>query len=304
MKSLRLNVGDVSEARVYYLPHYLAESAGHFRREGIDVAFVQAETGGQTAMGGQIGPVVDGAADACVGGPMVTMKLLEEGTGGIVSFCALVRANPWVIAAGRPVAGGFAGLAGKTVIDSGNVTTATLCLREAVRTHLLEESISIEAGTGRLDEDIRRAESDPSVVIHHSLHALGAYTSTGRLTVVEPMARITPPVPWSAYIARADRLADEPDVFARFRNGIGFALQDLAKLPAEHIADLVCDRYPGYGMKALTHVIESYRAWGCFAPTPRIAGADMTAFASIMHRAGWLATIPSPDALLAPEIAA
>ncbi|AMJ61464.1 hypothetical protein AXW83_15200 [Bosea sp. PAMC 26642] len=304
MQSLRLNIGDASEARVYYLPHYLAARAGYFSREDIAVAFVESQTGGHTAMGGQIGPVVDGFADACVGGPMVTMKLLEDGVDGIVSFCGLVRANPWVVAAAAPVAGGFSGLAGKTVIDSGNVITATLCLREALRVAGLESAVAIEAGSGCLDDDIARAEGDPSIVIHHSLHALGPDRAAGRLTIVDPMAKITPAVPWSAYIARSDRLAAEPDLFRRFRDGIAAALRDIATLPAERIADLVGDDYPGYEIGALTDVIDAYRSWGCFSPTPQIARADMIAFADIMQRAGWLGTKPSPDTLLAAEIAA
>jgi NitT/TauT family transport system substrate-binding protein len=299
----RLNLGDPSESRVYYLPHFLAQEAGYFAAQGLSVRFQRTQGGGHTAMGGQIGPVVDGEADACVGGPMVTMKLREDGIAGIVNFCALVRANPWVIA-GRdgPVAGLHA-LAGGRIIDAANVATANFCLRDALAAAGLAQYVTIEPGSGDLDADLGRTRADGRIHIHHSLHALGPALASGALRLALSMATVTPPVPWSAYIARSDRMAAAPDLFRRFRRAIEAALADVAGRPPSEIADCVAAHYPDYPRDALAMVIETYRDGGCFAPDGRIARTDMLAFATIMQRAGWLTAMPAIPELLDPEIA-
>ncbi len=255
-------------------------------------------------MGGQIGPVVAGEADACVGGPMVTMKLQEQGHAGIVSFCGLVRRNPWIIA-GRPGERfGLADLAGATLIDAGNVATARYCLEDALASAGLAERVVIEAGTGDAEAEFARVAREPGTYIHHSLHALGPALAEGRLGLGLSMASVMPAVPWSAYIARADAIAARPAPFAAFRRAIASALADLATRPAAEIAGAVAAHYPDYPREALELAIGSYRDFGCFAPDPRIAPAEMAAFATIMQRAGWLARAPDIAALLDPEIAA
>jgi NitT/TauT family transport system substrate-binding protein len=301
---LRLNLGDPSEGRVYYLPHFLAHEAGHFAREGVQVQLQRSPGGGHSAMGGQIGPVVEGEADACVGGPMVTMKLQEQGHTGIVSFCALVRRNPWVIAGRLGESIDLAALSGATLIDAGNVATARYCLEDALAAAGLAGQVAIEAGTGDLEADIARVPAAPRTFIHHSLHALGPALAEGRLGLALAMAPVMPAVPWSAYIARADAIGARPALFAAFRRAIGSALEDLAARPAEAIADAVAVHYPDYPRAALALAIGRYRDIGCFAPDPLIAQAEMAAFAAIMLRAGWLARPPDIAALLDPEIAA
>jgi len=301
---LRLNLGDPSESRVYYLPHFLALEVGHFAREGVQVQFQRSSGGGHSAMGGQIGPVAEGEADACVGGPMVTMKLQEQGHAGIVSFCALVQRNPWIIA-GRPgVSVDLAALAGSSLIDAGNVATARFCLENVLGAAGLAEHAAIEAGSGDLEAEIGRVATVPRTFIHHSLHALAPDIAAGRLGLALSMSALMPPVPWSAYIARADAIARRPALFAAFRRAIASALADLAARPAEAIADAVAGHYPDYPRDALVLAIAQYRDMGCFALDPRIASDDMGAFAAIMVKAGWLSRLPDIPALLDPEIAA
>ncbi len=75
---LKLNEGDPSEQRLYYLPHYVAAERGFFADVGLDVVFTRTASGGETIRGGQIPAVLSGEADLTIGGPMVTMKMLEE----------------------------------------------------------------------------------------------------------------------------------------------------------------------------------------------------------------------------------
>lgn len=300
---LRLNLGDPSEARLYYLPHALAEAAGLFAREGLEVAFLTATGGGHTAMGGQLGAVAAGEADLAVGGPMVTMKLQAEGGARLVNFCALVRANPWVIASPRPLAArGLADLRGHGVVDAANVATARFCFLAAREAAGLDEA-ALPLLAGRGEADLAACAQGEAGLVHHHLHALAPWIAAGRLHPVLSMAGPTGAVPWSAYIAQAERLAADPEPFAAFRRAIGAALALLARESAAALAQAVGPHYPGYDRAALAWAIDYYRAAGLWAPDPAMPRAEFAHFATLMQRAGWLDAPPDIDALIAPEIA-
>ena len=101
-----------------------------FEAEGVSVLLQTAETGGATVRGGQIPAFHSGAADLTVGGPIVTMKMLQDGEARLVSFCAVAVGNPWVLAAKpSPPQVAIGELAGERIIDVANVGTATSAFR-------------------------------------------------------------------------------------------------------------------------------------------------------------------------------
>lgn len=277
---LTLNQGDPSEARVYYLPHLVAEAAGFFAREGVEVRLMTAAEGGNTVAGGQIPSVLSGAADLTIGGPMVTMKLAEEGT-ALVNFCAAVRSNPWFVLGTEKGAFALADLAGQTVVDIAQVGTAGFIF-DAI---MAERGIDAERIAGGFPDPAHR------YAIHH-LHAVAMDLVAGRVAALADLAGPTGGVPWSAYIARPDAIAAQPEAFAAFRRAIGSALALVASAPPQEIAAMIAPHFSTLSIEALATVIALYREAGLWPTDTAIPQADFERFGALLIRAGWLTHAP------------
>lgn len=296
---LRMNQGDASEARIYYCAHFVAEALGFFRRNCVAVEFTTTESGGKTIQGGQIPAVLSGEADLTIGGPMVTMKNHEEGGARLVSFCAAVERNPWFLATGSEKSGFSIGdLRGRSVIDVGNVGTASLCFRWLLEANGLGGgAVEVVAGSGSPETDFDRVAAGEIDYALHSLHALAPTVSEGRLSLVSDLAAPTGPVPWSAYIARPEVMAERREAFAAFADAIGQSLDWIRSNPASAIAEIVAPYYPGYPAEALELAISGYQRAQVFAASTLISREDFDHFSAILCNAGWL-TSPSPYDLL------
>lgn len=279
---LTLNQGDPSEARVYYLPHLVAEAAGLFAREGLEVRLMTATEGGDTVGGGQIPSVLSGAADLTIGGPMVTMKLAEEGT-RLVNFCAAVRSNPWFLLGTEPEPDfALTDLAGETVVDVAQVGTAGFIF-DAV---MAERGIATKRIAGSFPDGAHR------YAIHH-LHAAAGAIAEGRIASLADLAGPTGGVPWSAYIARPDTLAARPEAFAAFRRSISAALALVATAEPAGIAAMIVPHFPAHSADALTIAIDLYRKAGLWPTNTTIPRDDFERFGALLIRSGWLSRMPS-----------
>ncbi len=290
---LTMNLGDPSEARIYYLPHVLAERLGLFAAEGLAVEPVQSRAGGDTVAGGQIPSVLDGSADLAIGGPMVTMKLAEDGQ-RLASFAAAVRSNPWVVLGRNPAPGfALADLAGHRVFDIAKIGTAGFIF-DAV---MAEQGISaerVEPATAASPEDF--LASDMGFAIHH-LHAAAPLMAEGRLHALCSLAGATGGVPWSAYIARPDAIAARPQAYAAFTRAIKQALEWLAKAEAGRVAETVAPAFPDLAPEVTARIVAFYRAAGLWPRDHRIPAGDMLRFGRLLQASGWIRDLPDPAAL-------
>lgn len=287
---LKLNQGDPSEARIYYCVHFVAEALGFFAEEGVTVAFQTAREGGHTVRGGQVPAVVAGHADLTVGGPMVAMKMLEDGEDRLVSFCAVANGNPWVLASAAPADGlTLAGLKGRSVVDVANIGTASMAFRwVAAKAGVSESEFDLRPGSGDEAADleaVRRGEVDYAL---HSLHALAPTLAAGRLYLALDLAERTGTVPWSAYLARPERIAAHRTAFAGFVRAIGRAQHWMTTRPSSEIAALIAHAYPNYPLDALAFGLERYIASGLLPATPEIRREDFARFSQILQDIGWL----------------
>jgi NitT/TauT family transport system substrate-binding protein len=296
---LRLNQGDASEARIYYCAHFVALALGLFEKHGVTVEFTTTNSGGHTVRGGQIPAVLSGEADLTIGGPMVTMKNHEEGGPALVSFCASVRSNPWFLASAHKLPDGFslAHLAEARVIDIGNVGTATLTFR-----WLLEQvglaNVTLIPGSGVEAGDIAMVKKGEADFALHSLHALSPYVASGELPWTYSLAGPTGGVPWSAYIARPERIAEKREAFAGFVRAIEEALSVISTAPVGELAGLVAAYYPDMDGETLVCALDGYRKAGVFAGGSVIERRDFEHFATLLKAIGWLGSVVPYDDLV------
>jgi NitT/TauT family transport system substrate-binding protein len=290
MAALRMNQGDPTESRVYFIPHFVARTLGLFDRHGVEVSFIWSPPGDHMAKSGQIPAVLSGAADFTVGGPMVTMRMQSEGTAHLQNFCAVVRANPWYLVARTPQPEfDWSALKGRTVFDIATITTASLAFRWLLKKRGLEDDVRIVDGSGDEAADLVAFVAGAHDFAIHSLHALGPLVADGRVAIVRDLAGPTGPVPWSAYIALPATLQARRKDFAAFTRAIGEALAWIAAQPAEAIAQLVAPDFPGYPSAGLSRAIALYKEVGVWPATPAIPAADFEHFQTILRDVGWFA---------------
>jgi NitT/TauT family transport system substrate-binding protein len=285
-----MNQGDPTESRVYYLPHFVARELGLFEQEGVQVDLVWAAPGDHLAKSGQVPAVLKGEAELTIGGPMVTMRMQADGTARLVNFCAAVHGNPWYLVA-RTAQPGFrwADLAGRTVVDMANITTASLCFRWLLRREGLTESqLAIEPGSGDESRDLERFRTGHGDYLLHSLHTLGPAIARGELVPVLDLARPTGHVPWSAYIALPETIAQRRAEFAAFTRAIAGALRWVNAHEGAEVAALVGAYYQGYPRAALAEAIARYQAVNLWPREPVIPRDEFERFRGILLDAGWL----------------
>lgn len=288
-----MNLGDRSEVRIYYLPHLVAHHCGLFALEGLEVSFVQSQSGGHTVKGGQVPAVISGEADLTIGGAMVTMKHAEEGL-QLVNFCAAVRTNPWYVL-GRSPEPDFqlSRLHDEDVLDIASVGTASFIFDEimarekiAARRHVQPDIETVEDWLG----------SEAKYATHH-LHAAAPAIASGQVVALSPLAQATGGVPWSTYIARPDVMASHPEAFTAFRNAIAAALRKMETLPSGELAAMVSDDFPDLSQDERRVAIELGRTAGLWPDSPEIPRADFERFGTKLIEVGWLTRMPDWQAL-------
>lgn len=302
---LRLNQGDASEARIYYAAHLVAARLGLFEDEKVSVAFTRTESGGHSIRGGQVPALLDGSADLAIGGPMVAMRMQEDGEARVVSFGAAAGANPWVLIGRLPEPRfTFPNLAGCRILDMAGIGTATFAFRRVLaEAGLRDDGYTLLETSGSLDGDLARLERRDCDYAFHSLHALCEAIAVARVAMVADLAPATRPVPWSAYMARPEAISADRGAFAAFTRAIARAQAWIVTQEAATVADLIRPDFPDITVHALATAIGLYQRNGVFAPAPFIARADYERFGALLVDAGWLSRPPSYAALVDTDLA-
>lgn len=287
---LKLNEGDPSEQRLYYLPHYVAVERGFFADAGLEVIFTRTDSGGHTVRGGQIPAVLSRDADLTIGGPMVTMKMLEEGSAHLVNVCAAVRTHPWFILARRPMPNfSWNDLRDRTVMDLANIGTATLTFLALVKEMGVAEDVKLLPASlpeGEALEAFVNGEGD--FAIQH-LHAAAPALARGDVFAVKDLATPTGGVPWSAYIALPDVVERRKADFQAFARAMDYAFAWIAAHDGKEIAALISYRFSGFTQAAMAMAIDHYRRVDLWAQNRTIPQGEFERFSDLLIEAGWLA---------------
>jgi len=299
--TLRLNLGDPSEARIYYCAHFVAEALGYFAKASVEVQFVTTTEGGQTVRGGQIPALLSGQADLTVGGPMVAMKMEEEGEAHLITICAVAQGNPWIIAAAPELAGvtpDLAALAGKRVIDVARVGTATMSFEWLLEREGLSGQVTLLPGSGDEAADLAAVAEGRVEFALHSLHALAPILARRELCQALELAGPTGAVPWSAYIALPERVARDRNAFEAFTCAIAWAQEWMVRAKPRDIAALVAPHYPDRSVDALALSLAGYLASGVLPGGPEISVESFMRFGAFLQGIGWLSAPPDATRLL------
>ena len=171
------------------------------------------------------------------------------------------------------------------------------------RAGLAPDSVKLVPGCGDEAADVAAVTAGTYDFALHSLHALAPYIAEAQIGIAAELAGPTGAVPWSAYIARPERIATMRPAFAAFVRAIARAQAFMANGPAIVTAKLVADAYPGYPMDALVAGFGGYQASGVLAPSPAISRVDFERFSALLVDVGWLQRAASFDSLVDNSLA-
>ncbi|MCX8999708.1 ABC transporter substrate-binding protein [Rhizobiaceae bacterium BDR2-2] len=298
---LKLNEGDPSEQRLYYLPHYVAADKGFFAGANLEVLFTRTATGGHTVRGGQIPAVLSGEADLTIGGPMVTMKMLEEGTAHLVNICAAVRTHPWYLLSRQPMPEfSWDDLRGRTVVDIANIGTATFTFSSLLKEKGLAGKVGLSPAPLTESEALAAfVAGDGDFAIQH-LHAAGPALAKGEVFAVQDLATATGGVPWSAYIALPEVVDRRRADFKAFAEAMDRAFAWICEHDGTEIAALIGHRFPFFPRGAMAMAIDLYRKAGLWPPNQFIPQQDFERFSRLLVEAGWLSAPADYEKLVRP----
>jgi NitT/TauT family transport system substrate-binding protein len=115
---------------VFYAPFYATVALGHCRDAGLDV-----QLSASPAPGSAAAALLDGSIDVTWGGPMRVMKARDEPGGPpLVSFCEVVRKDPFYLVGRRGLGGAkLQDLARLRLASVSEVPTPWLCLQHDLR---------------------------------------------------------------------------------------------------------------------------------------------------------------------------
>jgi NitT/TauT family transport system substrate-binding protein len=270
---------------IFYLPHVVAEAIGAFRQRALATQVIPMATSDQWRM------LATGAADIAIGGPMRSMKLLEEGR-RILTFAAAVAGSPWVLVGPADIGNlELADLVGCELLDDREIATARLCIQGLLRL------AGHDPGGVRLTTmpgaELRRrlGTGEGTLALMPMERALGLVAKTD-LHVVQELGRWTGPLPWSAYQALPETMARRGSQLAAYRDAIGDALRLIQEAPVEDLARLTRDWFVGVEEGQLENALRAYRRMGVWAPMPEIPEQDFRRFTGLLSAAGWLKEEP------------
>jgi NitT/TauT family transport system substrate-binding protein len=282
LTSVRLN--EVVRS-VFYAPQYVALEQGFFEAEGLDIDLATG-WGADASMTA----LVSDNADIALMGPEASIYVYNEGLEDYaVSFAQLTqRAGNFLV--GREPIEDFdiSMLAGSTIVGGRTGGMPEMVLEYILKSNGLEPfedvdiitnidftatASSFAAGTGDYT-----AEFEPTA---SSLEEQGMY-------VVASLGVESGKVPYTAYMATKDYMAENGDIIQSFTNAIYEGQKWVANHSSREIAEVILPYFPDTDLDTLEKVIERYKAQETWCENPVFEEEAFDLLQDILSTAGEL----------------
>lgn len=281
----KVKVSEVTHS-VFYAPQYAAINLGFFEDEGLDIE-LSAGQGTDKVMAA----VLSGSIDIGFGGPEAAIYIYNEGKKDYSQIFAQVTKRDGSFLMGREKVESFDwnSLKGKSLLPGrkGGVPYMTL-------EHVVKEK-GLTPGTDVVFDDS----------IQFSAMA-GAFTGgTGDfVTVFEPTASMmekegkgyivasigeeSGEIPYTAYFANKDLLAEKPELYQKFVNALYRGQQWVQEHSAAEIAKAIAPSFADTDMDILETVVQRYKDIDAWSTDPVMEEQSFEKLQDIMSEAGEL----------------
>lgn len=280
----KITLSEVTHS-VFYAPQYAALELGFFEEEGIEVELING--GGADKV---MTSVLTGQAEIGLAGPEASIYVLLEGRENSPKvFAQLTKCDGSFIVGRTDEEFSWDILRGKTIIGGrkGGVPEMTL------------EYIMKKNGV------VPGEDSNVDTSVQFDMMA-GAFTGGNGdyVTLFEPTAteielagqgyilaslgEESGEIPYTAYFAAEDYMAENPDVIQGFANAVAKGQQWIAQHSGQEIAEVIAGYFPDTDVDVLAQVAERYKSIDAWNTTPVMKEESLERLEDVMEEAGEL----------------
>lgn len=297
---IQVNLSEVAHS-VFYAPQYVALELGFFKEEGLDVTLTNGN-GADKVMTA----VVAGQADIGLAGPEATVYLYNQGKENHAVIFAQLTKRDGSFIVGREKDDNFSWekLRGKDIIGGrkGGMPEMTLEYVLNQKGIVPHKDITIDTGvqfalmagafSGGQGDYVALFEPTASMV-----------EKEGKGFVLASVGQDSGEIPYTAYFASKEYMAQNPEVIQKFTNAVYKGQLWVQNNSPEEIAKLMEKHFPDTGLDILTSVAKRYQSIDAWSSDPIMTADSVELMQKVMESAGELTQKAPYDKIVNTEFA-
>ncbi|GAB6136850.1 ABC transporter substrate-binding protein [Halanaerobaculum tunisiense] len=286
---------------IFYAPQYVALHQDFFAEEGLKIDLTTAWGGDKAAAS-----LVSNNSDIALIGPETSIYIYQRGQENhLVNFAQLTQKAGSFLVAREPMPDfSLEDVKGQKIIGNRPGGAPEMVLEYTLRHQGIEPFQDVEIETNLdftanapafkngLGDFVQLFEPKAS-----QLEKIGA----GH--IVASFGQLGGKVPYTAYMARKDYIARNPNLIQSFTNAIYRAQQWTYNHSAKEIAQVIRPSFPELEFDVLVTVIKRYKEQNTWSPNPVLPRKSFTHWQTIIQQAGELDQKVDYDAIVNPEFA-
>ncbi|HEY7495390.1 MAG TPA: ABC transporter substrate-binding protein [Candidatus Tectomicrobia bacterium] len=285
---------------VFYAPIEVARHGGFLATEGLELDVTI--TGSSPRY---LDALSRGEADIAMGGPMRTMKWIEEGHRADVVNFAEVNSRSGFFLLSRTSQPDFQpmDLVGKEVITFAEAPTPWFCLQAVLQRHGVDPGqvrCLTDLPTPVAVETFLRGQADyllqTEPVVEHLVQHGTAFLCMAQAEACGHLA-------FTSYIAATSTLQTQPELIERFTRAVYRTQQWMTHHSAAEIAQAIQASFPDIPVDMLGASIERFQRLATWPADPVLRREGFANLVEVLRLAGYLTLSPSYDALVDTSIA-
>jgi len=285
---------------IFYAPIEVAQCGGFFATEGLELDVTI--TGSSPRY---LDALSQGEADIAMGGPMRTMKWVEEGhRADLVNF-AEVNSRSGFFLLSRTPQPDFqpTALVGKEVITFAEAPTPWFCLQAVLWRHGVDPTqvhCLTALPTPVAVETFLRGRADYLLQTQPVVERL---VQDGTAFLCMAQAEDCGHLAFTSYITATTTLQTQPELIERFTRAVYRTQQWMAHHSAAEIAQAIQASFPDTPEDMLGAAIERFKQLSTWPADPVLRREGFENLAEVLRLASYLTSSPSYDALVDTSIA-
>lgn len=281
----RLTVSEVARS-VFYAPQYAAVSQGFFAEEGLEIELVTGQ-GADKVMTA----VIAGQVDIGLSGPEAAIYVYNEGreNHGVVFAQLTKRDGSFLV--GREAVRDFSWemLRGSTVLGGRKGGVPEMTLEYVLRQNGVEPGTDVTVDTGvqfALMAGAFTGGQGDYVALFEPTASMVELEGKG--VVLCSIGEESGEIPYTAYYASKDYIAENPEVIQSFTNAIYKGQRWVETHSAREVAEAIATFFPDTDIELLEKVTQRHKDIDAFMTDPVMKQESFDRLQTVMEQAGEL----------------
>jgi len=269
----------------FYTPLAAGVALGHFRQEGLDVAWQAAAAYGKST----VDAVLDGSIEISLGGLMRSFDLADRGGRLLPHFAEVCSRSGFFLLSREPRPSfRWIDLVGKTVISFAEAPTPWQCMLTVLRREGVDPaSVRIERHRP-VAEALAAFRSGHGDFFEQTQPIVEQMLAAGEGHLVASMGEATGPVPFTSYMTTPDFLRSEPETLLRFTRALYRTQRWLASHDAKAITDVVAPGFPDIDRGILERAVARFSRQSTWSGDPILRRAGFDYLQRILQTGGFI----------------